>query len=94
MEGENKIYFRYWIYVYQKLGMNKTKPGKKHFAKISSLALVMAKKPLKNVLLHKQAIFDGFLPITWAREDIYTKLSLLSNIKRQLVTVFVKEIKK
>ena len=40
-------YFIYMIYGYQKLCMDKTKPGKKMFAKISSLAGEMAKNHKK-----------------------------------------------
>ena len=41
------------------------------YTKISSLARVMAKKTLKNVLLEKMSIFDDFYRITLARDNIF-----------------------
>ena len=60
---------------------------KKQFVKISSLARVMAKKPSKNVLLANMAIFDGFMAITPARDDIFANcfFSWLSFIYTQLL---------
>ena len=53
-----------WIKLIQK---------KKRFAKISSLAWVMAKKPWNIAILAESPFFNGLLAITQATDDIFCK---------------------
>ena len=58
-----KKYFKYWNYGYQKLCLDRTKPGKKGFVKILSLARVMTKKPSKISILAESTFFMFFFAI-------------------------------